>query len=496
MKRILSLLLALTLAFSVFSACSEKTENAETAANEPTASDPSAASTPEEEEETEPELVDLIPERDFEGYAFNYLAIETGINGTTRFVDEMWVESETGDVINDAVWRRNVLLEDRLNFKIGVTPSPEGSMAGRVKQAVTAGDDAYDLCGAYKSTSMSCATEGLLLDWNCMGIDFSNPWWSQGAVEKLKIGKYQFLMSGNILISEIDDTLAMTYNKGIVTDYGLEDIYSVVKEGRWTIDKFIEMTSAVSNDLNGDGEMKVGEDLFGYVQDPASMTNNWFFSCDLMNDGVGEDGVFDFNIDAERVQGMLDKLAPYFQTDNIFSGLDLYVGLTYFQENQIFVYAIILRNVELLREMEVDFGVIPYPMYDEAQGRYITHVGSASPILSIPLIHTENNERAAAILDAMAMASRQYMLPAYYESALKEKLARDPETAEMLDIITDCKTYDLSYLIGNGLISTAASMVTQGSTDFASKWAKMSKSNSKVMQKTIDKLFAAGEKQG
>lgn len=492
MKKATAWILAMIMLLTpIFSACSETTaeEDKSVAAEN---ADPAAVEG-EAEPEVEAQLIDRVEEKDYEGYEFNYLAHETGINGTTRFVDEMWVEEESAEVILNATWQRNMFISDRLNVEIAVTPAADPSAT--LRQAVTAGDDSYDMAGAWKAPSLTLSMEGMVRDWNTLDIDYTQPWWSQGAREKLKVKNYQFLMSGNILISEIDDTLAMCYNKDLIADYNLEDIYAVVREGRWTIDKFIEMTSAVSGDLDGDAEMKIGVDLYGYVQDPASMTNNWFFSCDMMKDGVNDDGMFDFNVDGERVQGMLDKLAPYFDTDNIYSGLDLYVGLDYFQENKIFVYAIILRNLELLREMEVDFGVIPYPMYDEAQGRYITHVGAASPILTIPLLNTSNDERLADILEAMAVSSRQYLLPAYYETALKDKIARDPETADMLDIIVESKTYDLSYLIGTGLISTGAGLITSGSTNFASSWAKSASRNAKVVQKSIDKMIEAGEDQ-
>jgi len=492
-KRIISaLLLAAMLLTPVLTACSETPAQDETDA--PSAGMETAPAADETEAETEEsQLIDQVEQKDYNGYEFNYLAVETGINGTTRFVDEMWVEEDSPEVILSATYKRNLFLAERLNVNVAVTPV--GDVPGTIRTSVTSGDNSYDMAGPWKQPALSLALEGHLRDWNTLDVDYSQPWWSQGAVEKLQVQDYQFLMSGNILISEIDDTLAMVYNKSIGTEYNLEDVYSLVLENKWTIDKFMELTSAVSDDLNGDGEMDTGLDLFGYVQDPASMTNNWFFSSDMMNSYVDESGAFKFNVDGEKVQNMIDKLAPYFKTDNVYSGLDLYKGLTFFQEDKIYMYAIILRNVELLRDMESDFGVIPYPKYDEVQERYLTHVGSASPILVIPLLNTEDDERLSDILTAMAISSRQYLLPAYYETALKEKMARDPETATMLDIIVDNKTYDITYLLGVGLISSGANLITQGSTNFASSWAKLVNRNEKIVQKSYDKLIEAGQKQ-
>ena len=434
-------------------------------------------------------LLDRIPQNDYNGYEFNYLALSAGINATTRFVDEMWVEGEVGEVVNDAVYARNIFLADTNNIIVTVTPSadPPGAFA----KAITAGDNVYDLAGIYKWNAMNLASQGYARNWNDLNIDYSQPWWSRGASEKLQVLGSQFLMSGSILISEIDDTLAMIYNKGIAENYNIADIYADVRDMKWTIDKFGEYVAQIAEDLDGDGKYNAGDDLLGYVQDPASMTNNWVFSTGLLNGYIDEDGLYQMNVDVNRAQNVLDKLSPLFNSDSVANGIDLYEGLNYFEENKIFMYAIILRNLELLREMDLDFGVIPYPMYDETQSKYITHVGSASPILILPLLNTEDDQRLADILDAMSMASAHFVIPAYYETALKVKISRDNESAEMLDIILDTKTYDITYLIGDGLVSTMAPLLTRKSIDFASSFAKTEQRSLKTIQQTIDKLVEA-----
>lgn len=486
-KKLISILLfVVILLTSLFTSCAQKQDEGNI--SDTTLADGVTANNTEPVETT---LLDLVSKNDYNGYEFNYLALNAGINSTTRFVDEMWVEGEVGEVINDAVYARNMFLADTLNIIVTVTPTADPP--GAFTKAVTAGDDAYDLAGIYKWNAMNIASQGYARDWNDFEIDYSEPWWSQGAIEKLQVLGHQYLMSGSILISEIDDTLSLIYNKGIAENYNIGDIYTDVRNMKWTIDKFGEYVTQIADDLNGDGKYKAGDDLLGYVQDPASMTNNWVFSTGLLNGYIDEDGIYQINVDINRVQSVLDKLSPLFNSNSVVSGTDLYEGLTFFEENKIFMYAIILRNLELLREMNLDFGVIPYPMYDEEQNKYITHVGSASPILIIPLINTEDDARLAVILNAMSMSSNHYVIPAYYETALKVKISRDTETAEMLDIILATKTYDITYLIGSGLVSTIAPLLTKKSIDFASSWAKTESRTQKTIQKTIDLLVEAAE---
>jgi len=490
-KRIISVFLLIAmLTGPILTACSEAPAQDETEST-PASVETTAAPDETDAETEEAELVDQIEQKDYNGYEFNYLAYSVPReDGTARTLTEFWVEEDSAEPIAAAVWKRNLFINEKLNVKIAMTPSAD--VAGDVRRAVSSGDNSYDMAGPYKQPAFSVALEGITRDWNTLDIDYEKPWWSQNAREKLDVKGYQFLMSGAILVTEIDDTLAMMYNKNLGENYGLEDVYDVVLEYKWTNEKFMEMTSAVSDDLNGDGIMRPGQDVYGYIQDPDSMSKNWLFSSNLANSRVTEDGTMDFNVDVDRVQGLLDMMAPYFQTDNVNSDLNLYTGMTYFQEDKIYMYAIIVHNVEELRDMESDFGIIPYPMFDEAQGEYITHVGYGSPILLLPILNTENDERLADILEALAITSKQWLIPAYYETTLKEKIARDPDTAKMLDIIVDSMTYDLSYLLNTGIVPNTYQLISKGSNNFASTWAKGEKRNIAIAQKSVDKLIEAG----
>ncbi|NLZ37016.1 MAG: hypothetical protein GX897_06010 [Clostridiales bacterium] len=435
------------------------------------------------------EPFDEIQEADFGSYNFRVLTLSAGINATNRFTQEIWVEAETGDVINDAIFRRNSMIADRLGVNIIACPVDDVFSAA-TKSAMSGSDD-YDLHGMYtKFAAITIASEGLVRDWNKIpGLNLDTVYWNSNCRDNLSVCGKLYLMSGAILISEIDDTLAMIYNKKLAEDNGLESIYTLVFDGKWTLDTFAEQATAIYTDIDGDGVMKPKNDLFGYIQDPASMTNNWLFSCDLLGEKILDDGVIDMNMDQNRIQTTLEKLAKVNSSDGIQIGLDLYEGLDYFKEDRIYIYAIILRNIELLRDMESDFGIIPYPKFDENQPDYLNHVGGSSPILTVPITNTSDDERLRQVLEGMAAASYQVVLPAYFDVALKEKYSRDKETQDMLDIILKSRTYNLGYLGSISFVWDVAALIKGGKTDFSSYWAKSESSMTKKYQKVIDKLL-------
>ena len=61
----------------------------------------------EETETAETEIPDGLPEMDLEGY--NYVMC---INGNEERVEQTYVEELNGEIINDAVYNRNVKIEE------------------------------------------------------------------------------------------------------------------------------------------------------------------------------------------------------------------------------------------------------------------------------------------------------------------------------------------------------------------------------------------------
>ena len=64
---------------------------------------------------------------------------------------------------------------------------------------------------------------------------------------------------------------------------------------------------------------------------------------------------------------------------------------------------------------------------------------------AVPVTATDYS-RTSIIVEAMAAEGYKKITPAYYELVLKTKLARDDESAEMLDYIRSGMTTDYGYL--------------------------------------------------
>ena len=110
-----------------------------------------------------------------------------------------------------------------------------------------------------------------------------------------------------------------------------------------------------------------------------------------------------------------------------------------------------LNNAIYYRGMDDDFGILPYPKYDEDDDYHTTYNAVAD--LGLIPITVSDTERTGAITEALSAYGSMYVVPAFYETALKTKSARDDESEEMMDIIKNGLIYDVGYLSGSSVLS-------------------------------------------
>jgi hypothetical protein len=139
--------------------------------------------------------------------------------------------------------------------------------------------------------------------------------------------------------------------------------------------------------------------------------------------------------------------------------------------------------------MVSNFGLIPYPKYNEEQTAYPCMVNDVATVLGVP-VNAADTARSGVILEYMSYLSRIYLKPAYYEVALKGKFMRDEESGEMLDLIMRDRVFDLGYIFDwGGLASNYRASVMKKSADFASMYERYEEK----ARDAVDKLVAAYE---
>lgn len=389
---------------------------------------------------TETELSDDLGKYDFGGRSFSIYTRTTPL-----FYPYLDRQEATGDTIDDAVYNRNRKLEERFNFIFDeqyYDYTVEGNDAPR--KLLLAGDDTYQLYVGRCVHMFNYASEGYFYKIDDLtAINTEKPYWNSQLYDNLSIGNAHYFAVGDFNISAFDFTHVLLFNKKMIDDLNLGDIYSTVLDGKWTFDRFGEMSRAAVSDVNGDSVMDEN-DQYGYTSLGKQVLPGFWIAGGALS-MKKDDGQLVYT--APTDQKFIDVCQKVFEitwNDNIWHRVPITVDRE--EEMQMFCDGKALFTdsscfqISLTRDAATDFGIIPYPKYDETQDKYYSRIEGCE-LFGVPLTNTDP-EMTSVILEAMACESRKIVIPAYYEVALKVKFTRDEESSKMLDIAFENRVFD------------------------------------------------------
>ena len=495
MKKLLSLLLALIMCAPAFVSCAETEETASQDSTAPSAVEGVEETVAEETEVSRENIPDNLPELDFNGET-----VTIHSRGDDQAYLEIGVEEMTGEPVNDAVYERNEMVSERLNVQLSPIRA-EGwetynNAIASLRASIMAADGAYDIIAGWSARIPSLSLEGLMLDLLTLPhLDLVQPWWNQSSVEELEIANKLYFVTGNIAKTMTSAMFVFAFNQKLATDYELENLYDVVKENRWTIDYVYKLSSEAYIDTDGDGTASV-TDSYGLITSTVNDADSFLQGCQVSMVSRDEDGFPVLDVDEERMTTIVEKVYNLmWNNPGCRPHTSGYTEREIFVEGRALLVTAAMENVaSTFTEMEDDFGVLPYPMLDETQGKYGTRVQDALSLWCVP-IDAKNPEMSAAVLEALAAQSYRTVTPAYFDVALKNRYSRDQETAEMMDLIQDSALINFEQLynesIGNPWFVLRQLMSAKDS-NYASYWAKNSKVINKMLEKAVEKIQENG----
>jgi len=409
----------------------------------------------------------------------------TTFNPSTPYYSRNVFAEETLEVpINDNILERNAYLEEKLGIKI--VSMQETKAAEALRNSAKSQLDTYDVAYVPMKDAATLATEGYLVDLNDVnGIDLTQIWWDQAAIEDLSLdGKLYFTASDGDIVDK-QCTWATMFNKNVLTKYSLEEPYQLVIDGDWTIDKYMEYAKTAGEDLNGDG-VKGVTDEWGIVTEYNSIVGFYFgFGGTITTKNDDDIPEFDM-IDNTRALEAIEKAFEVVLNDETTIRCENMKGKTpdgssewlwastMFTTDLTLFRSCDINTVERWRNMEADFGIVPMPKLDEDQEEYACGVATAVGTgVCIPT-SVGDLDFVGAALEAFTSTSRYTLREGYYETTLGGILARDDQVRIMLDKIFDTRSFDLGYVYDWGGIGYLfKNMGMSGSTNFSSEYDKI-----------------------
>ena len=491
MKKTIALLLAAALLCPLFAACGEK---------QPISTTASAAS-------SETTVVTAPPEDvpDYEA-----LAALGDISGEFRILfgygfkqNDFKAAEESSTALESAIYRRNAYMKEKYNIDIVTDEMDSRTQAyDKLFAEYNAGDSTYDAAMMRTAEVAKLAAGGCLRDLNEVPhMDLSRDYWDQRANADLSIGGRMYYTTGDIGVQDNMVTHCMLFNKEMVRQYGFDDPYELVKDGTWTLEALGTMVRAVGEDANQDGVYDEN-DVYGLM--------TWLDNVQAILAGAGErvcrvndSGELELTLYNERVVNLYDDFtALIYDSSHVFnyqydnktgdrSSSDVWDKnrVNMFNNNQAMFYFTMLTTVPRHRDSTTDFGILPYPKYDESQKNYGHGIGvNQCSFVCVPEM-VKNDARTGFVLEELSYQGKKLLTPAYYEQTLIGQYTRDEESAAMLDLIFATRVYDVGIYYTIGDYKTALSRLYLTRSALSSLYdANLGQAEKKLDQ--INQVFA------
>ncbi len=350
------------------------------------------------------------------------------------------------DIMNKALFNRELKVEEYLGVDITYDHIPTiYDIAPALSTAISTNDDLYQIVLTHCINGNSgFITSGYLADMNEMDIDFTDEWFNQSANEALSVyGKQYFCISDY----NLPDPNVFLFNKSMIDELNLEDPYQLVRDGKWTIDKMCEMASVATAD-NGDTVWDVN-DTYGFSCPGTWYTNSFIFSADIPFIEKNEDGDFYLAFDNERAYTLLEKMDAlingpdtYYFDDRGLNGDAAFVDKALPIESDRCLFTLYALNMLYkIRNVETDFGILPYPKLDEEQENYISNDWTG--LMCVPMsLKLESYYMVGDVIELLAYHSEEEVIPTYIDTTLGTKLSRDDESKEMIDLVFDTCSFN------------------------------------------------------
>ena len=403
-------------------------------------------------------------------------------------ITDVFAEEDSRDAIESAAFYRLIYINDRLGCSVEEHDIVSGAEHDNIAASNRSGDGLYDIALIRSQNYFTLVATGALLDLDSLTYaDFSQPYWNPHAYESLSVLGRHFAATSDITINDELATWIMFFNKGMIADNQMDSPYDLVNEKQWTLDKVYSMAKVVAKDVNGDG-MKWEDDIWGvtHIRDNfIGLLNSSGIEIARNNKQNVPEFTINSQLNVEKILHIFDFL---YDTDVCINIHIMGAGhdeTQLFMENRALFYLAGVYCGNTLRNMDYEYGIVPYPMYNEQQDGYKSGVsGLFLTLVTVPYV-TPDRDAVSAFLEEFTLYGYNKIRPVFYNSLLERKIAYDEESREMIGIIFDNIVYDTGN-IGN--FATIGEQLLWMTNDYDRNISKFLASKLPSAEKRVNKM--------
>ena len=375
-----------------------------------------------------------------------YLGIVTDGNP----IDFYWTEHEGKSDLSKAIFERQQMIMSHIGVEIiGLSAGNQQSYVEVFKVAVKNKEGTIDTLISHASSGLaSLVSEMYLSEFNSFpGIDLNKSYWNTDLMDHLAIPvsgeNHYFLGFGDL---NAPNTHVIIYNKDLANQcrsFGSDDVDQLVHDGLWTFEKMCQASQNTYTDLGGNG--KDLEDIFGISGQQWLPWIGFLQASDINIVNVDHSGSASIsfiseNIDKtyhliDRLQALVNSNHTYF--DVIENGIvpecsvPLSTGRVLMQ----------LENTYRVKDLvgsDVNFGILPYPKFEEDQAEYRSLQWGG--YICIPAYVNDKN-MTGDTLELLCAYSTEVNRE-FFEEMLGRELSDNSHEAATVEIIKDSLSAD------------------------------------------------------
>ena len=327
-----------------------------------------------------------------------------------------------------------------------------------LNNSILAGDDEYQMAAGYQYLLAYNSALGNFLNWyDVPNVTPTADWWDGDFFEAASYNGRTYIASGSLSLSHLYSSSCFFFNQTMIDsriDDGSAKIFEAVENGSWTYETFYEYASQCTVDNGGD-DVWDQSDIYGFATNMSTALDGFLYGFDIGFSYRNDSGEIKLNSMGEKIVNItvaINNLInvsghTFRQSMDDFEGVSIFTGMLS-TGNAAFSTGR-LEDAQNLREVDgLNYGIIPYPKWDEQQKKYYSFTLDYSTAFVIPRT-VKDPEFVGTISEALAYYSYEYVRDALYNTVLKYRDAKDQASSECVDLILDGARYDFAYIYAN-----------------------------------------------
>ncbi len=422
----------------------------------------------------------------FNGADFDVLGMDPALYDSC-VVDFDFESDPGGDVVNSAIFKRNRRIESDYEIVFRSEYDTIEQMVPALTEEVTADEDTYKLIMLISREAFPQTLEGYVMPYSSIPyVDMSQPWYISKVNDAFNIFGYNVLAYTDECMNAYMQSMCVFFNMNIVKERNnIDNPYDLVEEGTWTLETFYRLAEDAKSDVNGDDIWSADDgDVFGIVSEEDAFFPATWVGAESYTITKDKRGIPEYKAYADsKLIGILEDFSSHLSNNGFFltswsftnvggvGDAQRNAGTQFFAQGGGLFRVGCVGIVQLLRDMEADFGIVPLPKYDENQKTYYSR--TVDGWLHVAPSSVRQTEMLGVIIEALGAESKNLVIPAFFDIALDNKYVRDEDkerTTAMLDMIFDNAVMDLGETIWMDYVrQPIVNLLAEGNTSFTSK---------------------------